>query len=798
MKRIISIVLALVLVLTLVPMAFASADNTCEKVIITFDDSSERYAVAHTYDWNHTIGTVDGIDSGNVAYITLASSKGNSLGIKLPAGWRAYEPTAIKFWFKADTAGTYNVGFGSTFGTSTTDTTNAALCSQGLTVEGTKEGAYVEVSLDGIALSDIVYMAIKGNGTIYIDNITLVCDASMKNAAYNWTTLVDWEDGTSAAVTSASAVTVSASTDVATGTVSTSAASIYAKTSGWDSQEKTNYITIELDADKIANADDIRMFVKQATSSSKDHFGVVIDDVTYWRKNVISNYWQALYVLDETFTSQADSTTVTMTSDDVKKVTAIKLSFNQNTMYGTDITADDIEYAVFSTGSIETPDVPDTEATKETTTEEPTTEEPTTEEPTTQEPATEEPTTEEPTTEEPTTEEPTTTASSSTVGSLIFDADTFTGTMREDQTAKTDDIDVYTMSNSNNNKMSIVDSTITGGTKALKVVRNGQWDAMGINYADDNLGTLAATSIGFRVWVTADTDTSSVINNFTLGFRLTDADGNHTYCSADGWYGQNKLSIPEGGGYVEFYWDEIEFDVNASFNAGHNRLTSASNTGADSCLTTDQLSTITAICIVLEDGAGTTGATYYVDNMQFIYNSEDEIPTTVPTTQPDEPNVVTVVTDEKASIRLNALTGIRFYTTIDSEQLAEYEAEGYTVEMGTLISTKELVGDGELSFDFTGTKVDVAFTSDELYTEDGFTGVVGSVVNIKDSNISKDFIGRGYVKLTKDGETEIFYSETVSVRSAKTIATALKADDSIYSTLTAAHKELVDKWADVE
>ena len=278
------------------------------------------------------------------------------------------------------------------------------------------------------------------------------------------------------------------------------------------------------------------MFVKQATSSSKDHFGVVIDDVTYWRKNVISNYWQALYVLDETFTSQADSTTVTMTSDDVKKVTAIKLSFNQNTMYGTDITADDIEYAVFGStqGSDETPN-------------------------------------------ESATNEP-----------------------------------------------------------------------------------------------------------------------------------------------------------------------------------------------------------------------------TEPTTKPDVPKLVTVATDEKASIRLNALTGIRFYTTIDSEQLAEYEAEGYTVEMGTLISTKELVGDGELSFDFTGTKVDVAFTSDELYTEDGFTGVVGSVVNIKDSNISKDFIGRGYVKLTKDGETEIFYSETVSVRSAKTIATALKADDSIYSTLTAAHKELVDKWADVE
>ena len=550
MRRVISIVLALVLVLTLVPMAFASADNTCEKVIITFDDSSERYAVAHTYDWNHTIGTVDGIDSGNVAYITLASSKGNSLGIKLPAGWRAYEPTAIKFWFKADTAGTYNVGFGSTFGTSTTDTTNAALCSQGLTVEGTKEGAYVEVSLDGIALSDIVYMAIKGNGTIYIDNITLVCDASMKNAAYNWTTLVDWEDGTSAAVTSARAVTVSASTDVATGTVSTSAASIYAKTSGWDSQEKTNYITIELDADKIANADDIRMFVKQATSSSKDHFGVVIDDVTYWRKNVISNYWQALYVLDETFTSQADSTTVTMTSDDVKKVTAIKLSFNQNTMYGTDITADDIECAVFGStqGSDETPN----------------------------ESATNEPT-------EPTTVVPTTV-----------------------------------------------------------------------------------------------------------------------------------------------------------------------------------------------------------------------VPTTEPTTKPDVPKLVTVATDEKASIRLNALTGIRFYTTIDSEQLAEYEAEGYTVEMGTLISTKELVGDSELNLDFTGTKVDVVFTSDEFYTEGNFTGVVGSVVNIKDSNISKDFIGRGYVKLTKDGETEIFYSETVSVRSAKTIATALKADDSIYSTLTAAHKELVDKWADVE
>ena len=174
------------------------------------------------------------------------------------------------------------------------------------------------------------------------------------------------------------------------------------------------------------------------------------------------------------------------------------------------------------------------------------------------------------------------------------------------------------------------------------------------------------------------------------------------------------------------------------------------------------------------------------------------VPTTEPTTKPDVPKLVTVATDEKASIRLNALTGIRFYTTVDSAQLAEYEAEGYTVEMGTLISTKELVGDSELNLDFTGTKVDVVFTSDEFYTEGNFTGVVGSVVNIKDSNIAKDFIGRGYVKLIKDGITEVFYSETVSVRSAKTIATALKADESIYSTLTDAHKELVDKWAAAE
>lgn len=155
------------------------------------------------------------------------------------------------------------------------------------------------------------------------------------------------------------------------------------------------------------------------------------------------------------------------------------------------------------------------------------------------------------------------------------------------------------------------------------------------------------------------------------------------------------------------------------------------------------------------------------------------------------------------SIRLNSQTGIRFYTNVDAEKIAELRENGYTVELGTLIAPKNYLTDKELSFDLEpGEYIDVEYTSEKYYTEGEFSGIVGSIVNIKEENIARDFVGRGYAKVTKDGVTNIYYADYAdgdisnNTRSLKSVANALINDTSVSAqSLYAAFKDLVDKWA---
>lgn len=189
------------------------------------------------------------------------------------------------------------------------------------------------------------YISLTISLLLVFATMSVVPVGASSNASYIWNTLIDWEDGISVAENSSNKVTLSASTVIATGTVSESKASISGKTSGWNSQEKTNYVTIPVDTAKMSTAVDLRIFIKQETNQYKGHFGVVIDGVTYWEKGIVNSDWQILNVLNQTFTSQNDNTTKVMTSDDVKKITAVKISFSQHSNYGTAFTADDIEYA---------------------------------------------------------------------------------------------------------------------------------------------------------------------------------------------------------------------------------------------------------------------------------------------------------------------------------------------------------------------------------------------------------------------------------------------------------------------
>ncbi|MGN0174259.1 MAG: hypothetical protein ACI39F_07440, partial [Acutalibacteraceae bacterium] len=157
-----------------------------------------------------------------------------------------------------------------------------------------------------------------------------------------------------------------------------------------------------------------------------------------------------------------------------------------------------------------------------------------------------------------------------------------------------------------------------------------------------------------------------------------------------------------------------------------------------------------------------------------------------------------VATEASASIRLNEQNGIRFYTTVDEEAL-EALTSGVDYEIGTIVAPANALGSyGELTHEIGD--ANYAEIKYEVRTADGkieyFNAenkeIVGSLVNIKDSNISREFMARAYVKV---GET-YYYSTTTSTRSLQTVATALQNDSSdTAQTLYQNHKAMVDAWA---
>ena len=209
-----------------------------------------------------------------------------------------------------------------------------------------------------------------------------------------------------------------------------------------------------------------------------------------------------------------------------------------------------------------------------------------------------------------------------------------------------------------------------------------------------------------------------------------------------------------------------------------------------------------------------------------------------------------------ASIRLGNETGIRFYTKLtddDIQRISALRNAGYKVELGTMIAPADVIP-GEyvagttykanLSLGSTGaltldtvmngymknyknvvvpvarTYAVVEFKATDYYYEGEFKGFVGSIVNIKkgyehsnydttqitsyskdSGNITRNFIGRGYIKVTDlEGNETISYAAYVNdavsnhSRSLKTVAGALK-NDTTQSALYAQYKAIIDDWA---
>ena len=150
-----------------------------------------------------------------------------------------------------------------------------------------------------------------------------------------------------------------------------------------------------------------------------------------------------------------------------------------------------------------------------------------------------------------------------------------------------------------------------------------------------------------------------------------------------------------------------------------------------------------------------------------------------------------------ASIRLGAVNGMRFYTPISAAKIAELTGMGATVELGTLIAPKDLVESG-LTFDLPEANfADVKFEA-TTYFEDKY--VVGSIVGIKPTNTTREFVGRGYIKVTLGGVSATIYADYAgsdianNARSIAAIAKAYQGSEE-YATKDADLKAIVDAWA---
>ena len=144
-----------------------------------------------------------------------------------------------------------------------------------------------------------------------------------------------------------------------------------------------------------------------------------------------------------------------------------------------------------------------------------------------------------------------------------------------------------------------------------------------------------------------------------------------------------------------------------------------------------------------------------------------------------------VKTDDKASIRLGDVSGIRFYTKIDTEALASLVGDK-EYQVGTLIAPKDIAGD------YLTAEDDCAIVPYDMNEELWDGEIVGSIVGIKEKNWARDFVARAYVLV--DGV--YYYSDVQCVRNLAGIADAYMADvNSGFANLDADTQAMVEAWA---
>jgi hypothetical protein len=148
------------------------------------------------------------------------------------------------------------------------------------------------------------------------------------------------------------------------------------------------------------------------------------------------------------------------------------------------------------------------------------------------------------------------------------------------------------------------------------------------------------------------------------------------------------------------------------------------------------------------------------------------------------PNVIKLVdapiTKESASVRIStANSGLRFKSVYSDSYLAYMQAYadaiGQTMTVGTLIAPNDyVVAAGAFTHEALAAKygaagyVEVeAAKATPFQSANGVTTFAGSIVNIKEGNLDRDFAGIGYIKIGN----EYFYAENYTVKNVSEIAT---------------------------
>ena len=214
-------------------------------------------------------------------------------------------------------------------------------------------------------------------------------------------------------------------------------------------------------------------------------------------------------------------------------------------------------------------------------------------------------------------------------------------------------------------------------------------------------------------------------------------------------------------------------------------LNTFTNTGLDVAFELDE-NTITveeASTIQLTITTATTG-NLYLNSLELIKIGDY--------VAPEEDGLTTdaIATQDSASIRINEVSGMRFYTTVDTTALADL---GEVTERGTLIGPADKVGtyltieDTEIPEGATvENAVAVKYDLDkDLWENDE---MVGSLVGIQEKNYTRDFVARAYVVV--DGV--YYYSKTTATKNVADIADAYLATNPKLDEVTSA---LVNSWA---